>query len=185
MEFSNEQKLIVAMLADIHQALDIRDSLDAEFILDKVSSDRTWALRWRYGELFDGDFDTPEHVKFVVKVLDLWHRIEHSYSLYDDAEKAELLRLSPVFGAGVAFSGFDGNGGDRDGYGTVHILVEELGRWSRFKGRDLNSHGPMAEVYERMLEASQQLNGNAKNFELSVEDLATILNAKTHPENHN
>lgn len=183
MEFTNEQKLIVAMLAEIHQALEIEDGLDPVFIQDKVSSGRTWAVRWRYGELFDDDFETPPHVRFVVKVLELWRRLEHSYSLLDEGQKAELLRLAPVHGERVRFIGFDGNGGDDDGYGTAHTLIEEMGRWREFQGRDLNSHGPMKQVYERMLEACDGLEKDATDFALSVEEMAVILNAQAHPSN--
>lgn len=66
---------------------------------------------------------------------------------------------------------------------TVHILVEEMGRWRTFKGRDFNAHMRMSEVYERMLEASDALGKGYADFEFSVEEMAQVLNAAIHPEN--
>lgn len=183
MEFTNEQKLIVALLTEIHSALKIEDGLDPMFVQDKVASGRTWALNWHYPGLFQDDEETPDDVKFVVKVLDLWERLEHSFDSLDGAQKAELVAVSPHYGADVRFRGFDGNGGDRDGMSTVHILVEEMGRWRTFKGRDFNAHMHMSEVYERMLEASDELGKGYADFEFSVEEMAQVLNAAIHPEN--
>lgn len=44
MEFSNPQKLIVTLLTDIHQALDIKNSVDPLLVQRVVNSDRGWAL---------------------------------------------------------------------------------------------------------------------------------------------
>ena len=183
MEFTNEQKLIVALLTEIHSALKIEDGLDPMFIQDKVCSGNTWALRWHYSGLFQDEEDTPEDVKFVAKVLDLWERLEHSFESLSDAQKAQLLELSPVYGGDVRFRGFDGNGGDRDGMSTVHILVEEMGRWRTFKGRDFNAHMRMSGVYERMLEASDALGKGYADYDFSIEEMAQVLNAATHPDN--
>jgi uncharacterized protein YfbU (UPF0304 family) len=183
MEFTNEQKLIVALLTDIHAALKIKDGLDPMFVQDKVCSGRTWALRWQYSGLFHDDEETPEDVKFVAKVLDLWERLERSFDSLSDAQKAQLVELSPVYGANVRFSGFDGNGGDRDGLGTTHVLVEEMGRWSIFKGRDFNAHAHMSGVYERMIEASKALGKGPADYWFSLEEIAQVLNASPHPNN--
>lgn len=183
MEFTNEQKLIVALLTEIHAALNIEGGLDPIFIQDKVSSGRTWALRWQYSGLFESDAETPVDVKFVAKVLDLWERLEHSFNSLSEAQKTELSELSPIHGNNVRFRGFDGNGGDRDGMSTAHILVEEMGRWSVFKGRDFNAHMPMSGGYERMLEAFEALNKGHIDYALTVEEMAQVLDAVTHPAN--
>jgi uncharacterized protein YfbU (UPF0304 family) len=183
MEFTNEQKLIVALLTDIHAALNIEDSLDPVFVQDKVNSGRTWALHWKYPGLFQDRFETPANVKFVADVLDLWERLEQSYASINQEGVAALVALSPTYGDNVSFPGFDGNGGDYDGYSTARILIEELGRWSSFKGRDLNAHMPMADVYERMLDASRALGKGDYEYEYSVEEMAEILNARIHPDN--
>lgn len=183
MDFTNEQRLIVALLTDIHAALKIEDGLDPLFVQDKVLSGRTWALNWRYPGLFDDSEETPKDVKFVANVLDLWQRLEHSFDALSDEKKSELASLSPIYGTEVRFRGFDGNGGDRDGMSTTHILVEEMGRWSSFKGRDFNAHMQMSGVYERMLDASESLGKGYDDYAFSIEEMAEILNAAIHPDN--
>lgn len=183
MEFTNEQKLIVALLTEIHEALDIKNGLDPVFIQDKVSSGRVWALHWKYPNLFQGGGEPPVNVQFVASVLDLWERLEHSHASLNQEGVATLTALSPVYGERVQFPGFDGNGGDHDGYSIARILIEELGRWSSFQGRDLNAHMPMADSYERMLEVSRSFDKGSYDYEFSAEEMAEILNARIHPDN--
>lgn len=182
MEFTNEQKLIVALLTEIHKELDIENGLDPEFIQDKVSSGHTWALRWKYPGLFQDSVEPPENVKFVADVLDLWERLEQSHAALNQEGIATLNTLSRM-GERVRFPGFDGNGGDYDGYSIARIMIEELERWSTFRGRDLNAHMPMADAYRRMLDASQSLGKGHYDYEFSVEEMAEILNAWIHPDN--
>lgn len=181
MDFSDEQKLIIALLTEVHSALEIEDGLDSDFIQRQVTDNRSWALHWRYGHLFSDRYENPPNVKFVCKVLDLWERIENSYSEYSVESRAELERLAPVFGQRVMFSGFDGNGGDRDGYGIAQTLVGDLGRWNRFRDRDLNAHCEMSPVYERMLSALASLNKDSSDYFLSVDEMAELLNAQAYP----
>ena len=180
MDFSNEQKVILALLADIHAAIGVENGLDADFILDKAITGRTWAIRWQYGHLFSGDYETPAHVKLVADVLDLWEGLEYSFENLEADDKDRLRQLSPIFGEDVKFRGFDGNGGDRDAYGTASILINEMGRWSCFQGRDLNAHMPTLESYERMLNASRSLEKEVYDRHYSVEEIALILNAREH-----
>ncbi|MCB2255983.1 YfbU family protein [Pseudomonas chlororaphis] len=182
MEFSNEQKLIITLLTEIHAALEIKDGVDPFFVQEMVSTGHTWALRWRYPGIFEDSEETPQSVLFVVKVLDLWERLEHSFNSLSEQEREELVKLSPVYGKSVTFRGFDGNG--EEGYSIAHILIEDMGRWATFKDRDLNAHMPMNDIYERMLEALDALpTKSGFDFELSVEEMAEILNAMIHPQN--
>lgn len=181
MEFSNAEKLIVAMLAEIHAALKIQDGLNPDFIQSAVASGYTWALHWQYPGLFQGQDDTPEEVLAVADVLEMWERIERSFTAYPADAREELARLSPVFGKDVRFPGFDGNGEDE--YSIANVLINDLGRWSSFKGRDLNSHCPMAEAYERMQQRLRGMNKEPMDYAFAVEELAELLNALAHPDN--
>lgn len=183
MEFTDEQKLIVALLTDIHAALNIQNSVDPVFVQDAVMSGRTWALRWQYPGIFQGAADTPADVKFVADVLQLWQRIEESYAQLGDDDRAEVETKANPFGTHVVFPGFDGNGSDGDAYGTAHVLIEQLGRWPGFKGRDLNSHGPMNDSYQRMLDALHALRKDAMDYYLSADEIAVLLLARAHPDN--
>ena len=183
MEFTDEQKLIVTLLTDIHAALKIKNSIDPEFVQDAVCSGRTWALEWQYPGIFQGESDTPEHVIFVTKVLGLWERLERSYAALPDVSRADIAERAKPFGDGVAFPGFDGNGGDDDGYGTAHMLIGKMGRWSDFKGRDLNSHMPMGDAYRRMLEVLVELDKDPIDYHFSPDEIVALLMSRVHPEN--
>lgn len=182
MEFSNEQKLIITLLTDIHAKLEIDDSVDPEFVQRMVSSDEGWALQWKYPGLFS-DGETPPHVSFVCETLDLWECLEASYEELTDEQREELEQLAGVFGKNVRFPGFDGNN-EHAYLGAARILINDLDRWERFKGRDLNSHASLAEAYRRMLDCYEELPDDAKYDRLlSVEELAEVLNERVHPAN--
>lgn len=179
MEFSAPQKLIVTLLTDIHQALGIKNSVDPMLVQRLVTSDRAWALEWAYPGMFENG-ETPAHVKFVADVLDMWEFLIEAVEDLDAADKARLEELSPVFGRQVAFHGFDGNN-ETELMAMASILVNDLGRWSRFKGQDFNSHMPSADGYQRMLEKYSEVDDRFDD--LSVEELAAILNERVHPAN--
>lgn len=183
MDFSNEQKLIVTLLTEIHAALNIKNGIDPDFVQDKVCSGDTWALYMQYPGIFEKAPGLPANVKFVANVLDLFTRLERSYESLSAPEKAELEDQSPIHGKDVSFKGFDGNGGDRNGYSTTETFVNQMGRWSNFKGRSFNSHMPSSEIYDRMLNAYDSLNKNNTPWEFSVDEMAHILNAAIHPDN--
>lgn len=180
MEFTHSEKLIVAMLAEIHSALKIKDGLDPDLIQNVVSSGHTWALHWQYPGLFQGVNDTPNEVLVIANILDLWERLERTFAAYPADAREELARLS-VYGDNVRFLGFDGNGGD--GYSIANILINDLGRWSSFYGRDLNSHAPMSDAYARMLDTLAGLNKGTMDYAFTVEETAQLLNSMTHPSN--
>lgn len=181
MEFTNAEKLIIAMLAEIHSALKIKDGLDPDLIQSAVSSGHSWALHWQYPGLFQGENDTPNEVRAVAETLDLWERLERSFAEYPADARKELARLSPIYGQNVRFPGFDGNG--EDGYSIAHVLINDLGRWSSFHGRDLNSHMPLSDAYYRMLETLPELNKGPMDYAFSVAEAAQLLNSMVHPSN--
>ena len=183
MEFTNEQKLIVTLLTDIHAELNIKNSIDPEFVQDAVCNGRAWALQWQYPGIFEGEADTPEHVTFVVKVLELWERLERSYAELSDESRADVAEKAKPFGRKVTFPGFDGNGGDGDAYGTAHMLINQMGRWSSFKDRDLNSHMSTQDEYRRMLEALAELNKDHSDYYFSPDQIIALLLSRVHPAN--
>ncbi len=182
MEFSNEQKLIITLLTDIHSALKIEDSVDPDFVQRMVMSDNGWALAWQYPGIYESAPETPARVKFVIDVLDMWDTIERHYADLDAAERQQLTKLAPVFGKNPMFRGFDGNN-EAEQCSIVEILVEDLDRWEIFKGRDINSHIQLAASYSRMREVYDDILGSRYEFAPSIEELADLLNAQTHPGN--
>ncbi|MCY1435547.1 hypothetical protein D9M71_516460 [compost metagenome] len=90
MEFSNQQKLIITLLTDIHAKLEIDNSVDPVFVQRMAQGDQGWALEWAYPGLFEEAGETPAEVRFVADVLDMWEAIELSYANLNEEQKAEL-----------------------------------------------------------------------------------------------
>lgn len=182
MEFSNEQKLIITLLTDIHAKLGIEDSVDPLFVQRMVNEDQAWALGWAYPGLYE-KVETPAHVKFVADVLDMWEVLEREFLDLSDDDKQRLLELSPIFGRDVTFKGFDGNHEYRE-RSIAHILINDLERWTGFAGRDLNAHMATIDGYKRMLEVYEGLPEESKlERSLTVEEIASVVNERTHPSN--
>lgn len=184
MEFSNEQKLIIALLTEIHSKLDIRDGLDAEFVQKSVRDNQGWALGWRYPGLFEETDEDPHQVQFVADVLDMWSVLETSYAALDKADRNLLAKSADPFGKNVIFPGFDGNN-ESEYLSIARTFVDDLDRWSEFNGRIVNAHMRTVESYQRMLAVFEVIrkqkmsNGDYGSFD--VEELSKVLSERTHP----
>lgn len=182
MEFSNQQKLIITLLTDIHAHLGIDNSVDPVFVQRMVRGGHGWALGWAYPGLFEDGIEPPETVTFVAEVLTMWEAIEEAYAGFDQAQKDRLAELAPAFGRDPRFCGFDGSH-EADLREIVHILVDDLSRWPIFKGRNTDSHRILADGYRRMLAVYERISNNTSHASrLSVEALAKILNARIIPK---
>ncbi len=182
MEFSNQQKLIITLLTDIHEKLEVTNSVNPEFVQRMVNSNNGWALSWAYPGLFESSDEIPSQVGFVADVLDMWESIEIAYSNLSADEVAALEQAAPVFGRAPAFPGFDGNN-EPDLRNIVSIFINDLDRWSAFRGRDTNSHVENASGYRRMRQVYDEVIGDSYDFNPTVPQLAAILNERVHPSN--
>lgn len=62
----------------------------------------------------------------------------------------------------------------------ARFLIEKMGRWSQFKGRELNSHFPTLATYNRMLSAPMR--AGLVGIELDADQLIRILKAQSYRE---
>lgn len=186
MEFSNQQKLIVALLTEIHAGLEIEDGLNPEFVQRAVNGNQGWALSWKYPGLFEETEEDPQTVKFVADVLEMWSLLEISFNALDESGREVLAAAAGPFGAQVEFPGFDGNN-ESDYLSIARIFVEDLDRWSEFEGRIRNSHMRTVDGYERMLNVFEEIRTakmNAGDYGvLDAEELGRVLSERTHPSN--
>jgi uncharacterized protein YfbU (UPF0304 family) len=149
--FDNGSRLIAMMLCEIHKHMNI-DTYNAEFIEAAIADGHLWALRWEYPMLFHGEEDNESEVREVAGILDLWRLVEDSYRRFAKKER-DLIDDSIVeFNRPPQFRGFDGNY-ESTQYGITAFIIEKMGRYSEFKGRDLNSHMPMLDEYRPMVAA--------------------------------
>lgn len=181
MKITDGEKLILIMLSELYDKLGVDGEIEPDFIRSAIFSDNLWSLPWKYSGIPFESQETPEIVKEVLDILDMWSFIEHSYSQLNEEEKAQLEKAADPFGKDPKFQGFDGNN-ETEHMGTATFLINELNRFEEFKGRYLNSHCPSIDTYRRMLSAFEPMKKRWNFKPLSVEDLTTILNEKTHPD---
>ena len=176
MKLTNAEKLTLTMLADLHEKLEIEE-VDTKLLKNAITSNNTWALSWEMpGIVGDSQEQDPPAVKLVVDVFDMWTFIEEAYEGFDSAQKTELEAEADPFGKHVEFSGFDGNN-ESEHMSIANFLVNDMGRFTHFAGRDLDSHSPVIDGYRRMLEKFNHIRPNLLSRRLSVAEMAEVLNA--------
>lgn len=172
MNLTNPEKLILSMLASLHERLDI-ETETAKLISEAIHTGNTWALTWALpGIVGDRAEPNPPEVTEVVNYLDMWSFIEERVQALPSWGRAELetkLGRSPIF------PGFDGNN-EAEHLSIARFLVGPLKRFDRFSKRDLNSHHPTLHRYAAMYEIFEPLR-RSLGFQraLSREELIRIL----------
>jgi len=180
MKLTNPEKLILVMLAEIHEKLGIKDGMDTKLLTSAIYSNNAWALSWEMpGIVGDSPDPTPPEVNEVTSILDMWSFLEEAYESFSAIEKAKIKIDADPVGSDVQFSGFDGNN-EPELLSIARFLVEDMGRFSRFKGRDLNSHHPSIEAYRRMLSVFEPIRATLVGHGLSVTQVVEILKDKRY-----
>lgn len=177
MNLTSAEKLILIMLAELHERLEI-DEKTAGLIKGAIYSDNTWALSWELsGIIGESQVKTPPEVSLVADILDMWQHIEGAYEDLNDQERKELEEKADPFGTHVRFSGFDGNNEPRY-FSIASFLIQDMNRFTHFSGRRLNSHSPVIDSYQRMLGEFLKVRPDLICRNLSVDEMAEILNAQ-------
>ncbi len=144
-------KLNFMLLRDLVKHLKVPTETDVDFMAEAIYGGHYWAPSWEMQGLFHNHADRPADVSFVVDVLDMWSFLEERVEKLtgDDLEQVKAAS----FGHLPRFTGFDGNN-EGELLGIARFLIEQMGRFSRFKGRDLNSHHPMSSARARRMVAA-------------------------------
>jgi uncharacterized protein len=179
--FSKSEMLLVSLLCELHKGLKVKGELDPVFIQSALHGGHFWGLEWEYSGLFHSHVDSTETVREVVDVLDMWDFLESGFEKLDKKGKDQLSKDADPFGKHVRFAGFDGNN-ETEHMGIARFMIEKMERFSRFKGRDLNSHHPSIDGYRRMLTVWEPLRKTLTGRELTGAEIVKVLNALTHPE---
>lgn len=178
MELKKSERLILVMLADIYEKLGIKNSVDTKLLTSAIHSDNTWALSWELQGIVGYSPDpTPPAVREVVDILDMWSFIEEAYAIFGVLERKKIATDADPFGTNVQFTGFDGNN-ETEHTSIARFLIEDMGRFSRFKGRDLNSHHPTIETYRRMFAVFEPIRKTLVNRRLTADQVIALLNAE-------
>lgn len=147
-------KLNFMLLRDIAKHLKVGTETNLDFMAETIYGGHYWAPTWEMQGLFHNHADRPADVSLVVNVLDAWTFIEERLEKLspEDLEKVKAANHGYL----PQFAGFDGN--NESGLMSIAMFfVETMGRFSRFKGRDFNSHAPTAGRYRRMADAFEPI----------------------------
>lgn len=180
--FSGGERLAVLLLCHLIDPSSTEYEIDPKFILEAISRGHYWALDWEYPGLFEGEVDQPHVLREVIDMLEMWYFMESGYQKLSEQERGLVEREGAPFGKSVRFPGFDGNY-ETERLSIAKFLVNRLGRFDRFKGRDLNSHVPLTDAYRRMHPVFESMRWSlTAGGELSCSDIIALLQAMRHPE---
>lgn len=179
MNLSNPEKLILIMLSEIYEKLGIegKSGIDPNFVKEAIYSGNTWGLEWEYTGVFETSEPPPPEVTETINYLDMWSFIEEAYEDMGEEKKKGLKDKAAPFGENVRFRGFDGNN-EPEYIGITRFLLEHLGRFARFRDRELNSHMPSLTIYRRMYQVFEPIRRTLIDRRLSVDELSLILKAQ-------
>jgi len=79
-----------------------------------------------------------------------------------------------VLGKDPKFYGFDGNN-EGEYMSIARFLVEKMGRFESFKGRNFNSHVPLVDRYRVMIAAFEPIRVGLVGRKLGVGEMINLL----------
>jgi len=174
------EKLIIVMLCQLFKALKLKTEIDPQFLEDVIYGGHYWGLKWGHEGLFHGHEDSEAIVSEVVDILDMWNFLERGFSELPKKDKERVAAEPGAFGKRVVFYGFDGNG-ESEYIGVARFLIDKLGRFTAFKGRDLNSHCPSLDAHRRMLKVFEPMRLNLIGRELDADEIIALVRERIHP----
>lgn len=174
------EKLILIMLCDLFKQLKLKGEIEPDFVEEVMYGGHYWGLEWKYSGIFHGHEDSREVVAEVVDVLDMWSFLESGFAKLSKKDKGLVATGAAPLGEHVAFAGFDGNN-EAEYCSVAGFLINKLDRFTRFKGRELNSHMPAIAAYRRMLAVFEPMRCNLAGRELNASEIIQILAAWVHP----
>lgn len=162
------------MLCQLQKGLKVKGDTDFNFIEKAILGGHFWALKWEYPGIFLGiGTAVIRYRKWLICEI-LWRKATKKLSARN--EKAIKEKTEGLYRK-VRFMGFDGNN-ESEHLGIAGFLIEQMGRFSRFQGRDLNSHCPSLGRYSKMLSVFLPIRENLIGRGLSVDEIVNIVNAK-------
>lgn len=150
------------------------DMKTVNLIQEALYGGHFWALDWQMTGVMHNEADDPQAVREVVNILDTWSFIERAYADFNDEEKQRVEAGVEYRGKNPKFLGFDGNN-ETEYMSIVRFLVEELGRFESFKGRDFNSHMPTVARYRKMAAVFEPMRTSLVGRELNPSEVIRLL----------
>lgn len=177
--FTDGERVILAMLAEIHEATTEKGEF-RERVMDALWGGHWWSFKWNTSLLHD-HVDKVEDVIFVNDVLDMWSFLEERLANLTPEERAKVDDEAAPWGSRAKFNGFDGNN-ESELIGIARHIMGDGMSWRRFEDHELNSHCPTRSTYGRMLAAWKPIRPRLADRPVSVDELIAVLKAKSWPE---
>ena len=173
--FSDGEKMLMLMMGDIYEKLQIKGAeMDPKFLADVIYGGHYWAPKWEMNGVFHNHSDDPVELKHVTNVLDMWSFMEEAYEILSADEKALIVQEVGPWASNVVFPGFDGNE-EGSQMQIASFLVEKMNRFTRFKGRSMNSHTLTFKRYADMYRLFEPIRTTLVGKRLSVQQLIALL----------
>lgn len=151
-------------------------AVDPEYVRAALMDGQLWALRHRSSLLEDGV--PSKTARETQDVLHMWALVEYSYSQLSKEDRESLDSDIRLF---ERFPGFDGNA-EAEHLAVAQFLIDTLGEYQTFQGRELNSHAPsFLEGYRRMLPVFHRFVMSGVANPLSRDNLVALLRSIRHP----
>jgi uncharacterized protein YfbU (UPF0304 family) len=178
---SDGDKLVLVMLCELFKYMKVKGGeIDPGFVEAAIFGGHYWGLEWKYTGLFHGHEDPKTVVSEVVNILDMWYFLEQGFGELSKQDKDRVAAEADPFGKNVVFRGFDGNN-ETEHVGVARFLIDQLDRFTEFKGRGLNAHMPTLEAYRRMLAVFEPIRRTLTGRDLNASEIIEILNARAQP----
>lgn len=180
MKMTKAERLIVLMLCDLYKSPGEDKIFNHKLVEYAVAQGQLWALSWEYGDLLSADPPTKEQVDLVADVMTMWQVIEAFMSRFTPEERDEIATATDTSLDLIKFQGFY-----EEPYRSIfRFMLEELGKWSEFAGRDYSKMLPVLGAELRMLAKYKEIrNAAGFNRKFTPAQIIEILNESTHPEN--
>ena len=170
------EKLTLLMLCEIYDHLKVKGETDIELIRSAIHDGHLWGLEEKMTGVFHGSEPDPEIVSETTDILWMWDIIEDSFQRLAPEDQKKVTEGVPKHLSDVKFGGFDGNN-EGDHLSVAAFTIEKLGKFSRFKNRELNSHLPVTlEHYRSMYRAFEPLVKGGDGV-LKVDDIVAVIKA--------
>lgn len=175
LNFTPEQRLIIALLCDLHREPSKREFRPEgiKLIMEAIYGGHDWAIDWEMGGIFPDRIDSDAQVSFVTDVLDMWEFIELAWSRMGADDRKKVTDAVPYL-TKPEFIGFDGNN-ETDYMSIARMIVEVMNRFSTFKGRSLNSHSPKVDRYRQMLTRWSDIRATLHKGDMSADQMIELL----------
>ena len=180
MNLSEGERLILAMLYDIHKALNITGTIDPETLKPLIAGPGSNGTAHTGNGTAGHHRNRTEVASEVSEILDMWSVIERGYKHLSAEEKRNVEAEAGPLGRGVRFSGFDGES-EVEYRDTAHHLIEITGLFERFQGRNLDAHMPALAGYRRMLRLYAPMR-SVSGDRLGVRQIIALANAEKYAD---